>query len=225
MFSAPGTSYLGAPSRCCDAAPSVDGVGHLAGRRKPDRISRLRADTEVLRGRRADELTRSSHRASWLFMNSIPEDLCLVGVHALLVAVPRRMTLPLAGPGPCPRREDSRSNMRSVRLGPSYCRQRIGAFPINASRAVMAAMARQRKSLLAPSIAHYTRVAAVWQPFNPHSARGVVSGVQAAHRCARPVRGGNRRDVVLGFAGVRADNHLQDRLLAQPRRNAVRSDH
>jgi hypothetical protein len=37
--------------------------------------------------------------------------------------------------------------------------------------------------------------------------------------------GGNRRDVVLGFAGVRADNHPQDRRLAKPRRKAVRSDH
>jgi hypothetical protein len=114
---------------------------HLERRRKRDRTSRLRADTEVLRGRRADELTRSSYRASWLFLKSIPEDPCLVGVHSLLVAVRREMTLPLAGPGPLPRRLDSRLNMRSVRLGPSYCRQRIGAFPINASRAAMAAMA------------------------------------------------------------------------------------
>jgi hypothetical protein len=33
--------------------------------------------------------------------------------------------------------------------------------------------------------------------------------------------GGNRRDVVLSFAGVRADNHPQDRRLAKPRRNAL----
>lgn len=123
------------------ASMASEAYVHLARRRKRDRLSRLRADTEVLRGRRADELRRSSYRASWLFLNSIPEDPCLVGVHSLLVAVPRRMTLPLAGPGPLPRREESRSNMRSVRLGPSYCRQRIGAFPINASKAVMAAMA------------------------------------------------------------------------------------
>jgi hypothetical protein len=103
---------------------------HLARRRNRDRISRLRADTEVLRGRPADEPTRSSYRASWLFLNSIPEDPCLVGVHSLLVVAPCRMSLPLAGPGPLPRREDSRSNMRPVRLGPSYYRQRIGAFII-----------------------------------------------------------------------------------------------
>jgi hypothetical protein len=139
---------------------------HLARQRKRDRISRLRADTEVLRGRRADELTRSSYRASWLFLNSIPEDPFLVGVHSLLVAVPRRMTLPLAGPGSLPRREDSRSNMRSVRLVPSYSRQRIGAFPITRRERRWPRWRRQRKSLLAPSIAHYTRVAAAW-PFNP----------------------------------------------------------
>src|SRR3984893_6005750 len=191
---------------------------HLARQRKRDRISRLRADTEVLRGRRADELTRSSYRASWLFLNSIPEDPFLVGVHSLLVAVPRRMTLPLAGPGPLPRRKDSRSNMRSVRLVPSYSRQRIGAFPINATRAAMAAMAAAEKK---SSGAKYRPLHSCGSSVavQPHSACGVVSGVQAAHRCARPVRGGNRGDIVLGFAGVRADNHRQDRRLCEPRRS------
>src|ERR1019366_3330138 len=97
---------------------------HLVRRRKRDRISRLHADTEVLRGGTADEPTRSSYRApcraSRLFSKSIPEDPCLVGVHSLLVAVPRRMMHQLAEPGLLPRREDSRSNMRSVRLRPSY---------------------------------------------------------------------------------------------------------
>jgi hypothetical protein len=107
---------------------------HLVRRRKRDRISRLHADTKVLRGGAADEPTRSSYRApcraSWLLLKSIPQDPCLVGVHSLLVAVARQMTHQPVGPGLLPRREDSRSNMRSERLRPSYRHRRIGAFPI-----------------------------------------------------------------------------------------------